>query len=171
MKRITRIRKAKKEEIPKLLRVFEIAKEYMKNSGNPNQWGPEYPPVSDLGKEIEKGWIYVLEREEISEGQEPIYGVFLLMDEPDPTYTVIDGGSWISDSLYGTIHRVASDGTEKGVFTQIVNFARERFDHLRIDTHEQNLTMQHVVEKHGFIYRGVIYLENGDPRWAYEWMK
>lgn len=53
---------------------------------------------------------------------------------------VLYGGSWMSDSQYGTIHRVASDGTEKGIFTQIVNFARERFAHLRIDTHEQNLT-------------------------------
>lgn len=166
-----RIRKANKDEIPKLLRIFGIAKEYMKNSGNPNQWGPEYPPIKDLEKEIEKGWIYVMEREEILEGQEAIFATFLLMDEPDPTYTRIENGSWLRDTPYGTLHRVAGDGSEKGIFARIINFAREQFDHLRIDTHEQNVTMQHVVEKHGFTYRGIIYLEDGDPRWAYEWVR
>jgi hypothetical protein len=28
--------------------------------------------------------------------------------------------------------------------------------------------MQHVVEKHGFSRRGIIFLANGDPRIAYE---
>jgi hypothetical protein len=28
--------------------------------------------------------------------------------------------------------------------------------------------MQHVVTKHGFVYRGVIYLADGNPRLAYE---
>ncbi len=77
---------------------------------------------------------------------------------------------WKDNSPYGTIHRVASDGSEKGVFESIVAFARERHKHLRIDTHEQNTTMQHVIQKNGFEYCGIIYLANGDARRAYEWV-
>ena len=39
---------------------------------------------------------------------------------------------------------------------------------LRIDTHEGNVVMRRMLEKHGFVHRGVIHLENGDPRVAYE---
>lgn len=154
------------DDIPELLRVFDVAKQYMRDSGNPNQWGASYPPVDDLTNEINSGFIYAMEDE-----NEHIYGVFLLMDIPEPTYSYIDGGKWIDDTEYGTIHRVASDGTQKGVFNELIEFARDRFDHLRIDTHEQNLTMQHVLQKYGFKYCGTIYLKNSDKRLAYEWVK
>lgn len=160
------IRKAVIDDIPELLRVFNVAKQYMRDSGNPNQWGASYPPVEDLTNEINSGFIYAMLNE-----SGHIYGVFLLMDIPEPTYSYIDGGKWIDDTEYGTIHRVASDGTQKGVFNELIEFARERFNHLRIDTHEQNLTMQHVVQKHNFKYCGIIYLKNGDKRLAYEWVK
>jgi hypothetical protein len=39
---------------------------------------------------------------------------------------------------------------------------------LRIATHEGNVVMRRMLEKHGFELCGVIYLENGDPRVAYE---
>ena len=47
----------------------------------------------------------------------------------------------------------------------------ERIDHLRVDTHESNLTMRHAVEKCGFQYRGIIYEPDGTPRLAYDWLK
>lgn len=160
------IRKAKLDEIPRLLEIYNIAKHYMKVSGNPNQWGASYPPLDELENEINEGFIYVLENDEGD-----IYGVFMLMDKPEPTYDYIEDGNWLDDTPYGTIHRVASDGTHKGIFSKIFEFASERYNHLRIDTHKQNLTMQHVVEKHGFKYCGIIYLKNGDMRLAYEWVK
>lgn len=163
------IRKAKREDATELFGIYEIAKGYMRKTGNPNQWGSQYPPREEFMKEIDDGVIYVLERENPKEGQKVLYGVFELLDMPDPTYAYIEG-SWKSDTPYGTIHRVASDGSEKGVFSTIVTYARERHNHLRIDTHEQNLTMQHVIRKHGFEYCGTIYLANGDARRAYEWV-
>lgn len=164
------IRKAKIEDAPELFDIYAVARGYMIRTGNPNQWGKQYPPRDEFLKEIDAGVIYVLERDEVKEGQNRLYGVFELLETPDPTYSYIEG-SWKDNSPYGTIHRVASDGSEKGIFENIVAFARERHNHLRIDTHEQNTTMQHVIQKNGFEFCGIIYLANGDARRAYEWIK
>ena len=40
--------------------------------------------------------------------------------------------------------------------------------HLKIDTHEDNAAMRHVLVSLGFSERGVILLKNGEPRIAYE---
>lgn len=45
----------------------------------------------------------------------------------------------------------------------------EQAGHVRIDTHRDNKTMQHVILKNGFEYCGIIYLKNGEQRLAYEY--
>ena len=81
---------------------------------------------------------------------------------------MIEGGAWKSAAPYGTLHRVASDGAVHGLFGQMVDYAWGVISHLRIDTHENNAVMRHLVEKHGFQRCGVIYLEDGAPRIAFE---
>ena len=132
----------------------------MAKTGNPNQWGNSYPPIPMLEDDIQKGNLYVVENQ-------GIHGVFAYFTEPDPTYSYIEDGAWLSDSPYGTIHRVAADGS-RGVFTAVLAFAENRNPHVRIDTHHDNKVMQHVLAKHGFQRTGIIYLEDGDPRIAYE---
>lgn len=161
------IRLAKKEEMKRLFEIYAAAKAFMDKSGNPNQWDKNYPGEDALLYHIERDELFVVE----SRSGDGICACFALIDGIDPTYHVIDGGAWLSNAPYGTIHRVASDGTEKGLFDRIVKFARIRFDHLRIDTHEDNKPMQHVILKNGFKYCGIIYLEDGAPRLAYEWIK
>lgn len=159
------IRQAKKEEINRILEIYETAKIFMRKNGNPTQWNDGYPERELLLSDIEKGELFVLEEEN------GICACFAFIRGIDPTYGYIEGGSWLSDSDYGTIHRIASDGTVKGVFQKAVSFAEKNCNHLRVDTHEDNLPMQHVILKEGFSYRGIIYLENGEPRLAYERMK
>ena len=43
-------------------------------------------------------------------------GAFVFFIGEEPTYRIIEDGAWIDDGPYGTIHRVASDGTERGIF-------------------------------------------------------
>ena len=74
---------------------------------------------------------------------------------------------WESDAPYGTIHRIASCG-RGGVFEACLAYCLGITRHLRIDTHHDNKVMQHVVEKHGFTRRGIIYIADGSPRIAYE---
>ena len=38
----------------------------------------------------------------------------------------------------------------------------------QIDTHKDNIPMQRVLLRNGFVYCGIIHLENGDERIAYQ---
>ena len=158
------IRHARIDEMGRLLEIYDTARAFMRANGNATQWGGGYPSREILCEDIELGRLYVME-----DGGE-IYAAFVNIDGPDPTYAYIDG-EWESDEDYGVIHRVASDGSHRGVFSEIVRFAEERYSHLRIDTHEDNIPMQKAIEKEGFSHRGTIYLANGDPRRAYERVK
>ena len=85
----------------------------------------------------------------------------------DPTYGVIEDGQWRSDTPYGTIHRIAVDGSG-GVLATAVAFGKTKINHLRIDTHHDNKIMQRAVAKYGFRRAGIIHLANGSPRIAYD---
>ena len=65
-------------------------------------------------------------------------------------------------------HRVASAGRCKGVGAFCLNWAFEQSGNLRIDTHHDNKPMQNLLNKLGFEYCGIIYLENGEPRLAFQ---
>lgn len=159
------IRLAKEEEIGRILEIYDSAKLYMIKTGNPTQWNGSYPDGETLEEDIKRRQLFVMEED----GR--IYGCFALIGGEDPTYKVIEGGSWRSDTPYGTIHRIASDGSRRGVFGECIGFARETYDHLRVDTHKDNLPMQNVILGGGFTYQGIIYIEDGTPRLAYEWLK
>lgn len=154
------VRQAQWQDFDRILEIYALAREFMEKTGNPTQWGTNYPPVSMLEEDIPAGNLYVVE-------DTAIHGVFAYFTEPDPTYGYIEDGAWLDESPYGTIHRVAADGSG-GVFSAVLKFAAERNPHVRIDTHADNKVMQHVLEKHGFVRTGIIYLEDGDPRIAYE---
>lgn len=49
-----------------------------------------------------------------------------------------------------------------------MDFAKEKVNFLRIDTHEDNKTMQNCIERQNFKRLGIIYLEDGSPRILYE---
>ena len=96
-----------------------------------------------------------------------IHGVFYFYIGTDPTYGVIEDGNWRSDTPYGTIHRIAGDGSG-GVLAAAVAFGKTKINHIRIDTHHDNKIMQRAIAKQGFCRSGIIYLEDGSPRIAYD---
>lgn len=155
------VRETKQADIPRLCEIFEYAQNFMAQTGNPNQWKKGHPGVAVLEEDIELNRSFVVE----DEGK--IVATFMLTAGPDPTYSYIEDGAWPDDEPYGVIHRIASDGSHKGILKAAVEFAETRFDHVRIDTHKDNKVMQHLVSKCGFEYCGIIYLLNGDPRLAY----
>jgi len=159
------IRPAQKSDLPAIEKVYTAARAYMRVSGNPHQWGDSHPAHTILESDIEKGDLYVCE----IDGE--IRGSFALLFGEDPTYSYIEDGAWPNEKPYATIHRIASDGKVKGIFTKCFEYALTRADEIRIDTHHDNKTMQHVVLKHGFRRCGIIYLANGDPRIAYQYSK
>ncbi len=154
------IRKAKLSDLDKIEEVFDYARGFMRKTGNMHQWDGGYPQRDILIDDIKKDRLYVFDEGEIQ-------GVFVFFVGDDPTYSYIEG-EWLSPAPYGVFHRVANGGLLKGMVSKMVEFAKPYTTHLRIDTHEDNAVMQHVLEKNGFKKCGVIYLESGDPRVAYE---
>ena len=161
-----KIRKAQTRDLDRILEIYAIAREYMRQSGNPDQWGFDKPKKELLEDDIKKGELFVGEEEN---GE--IHFVFAFILGEDPTYSYIEDGKWPSCEPYGTIHRIAGDGTKRGVVKAAVEFAGERVKNIRIDTHEKNKTMQHVLDKLGFERCGIIYIEDATPRIAYQLSK
>lgn len=155
------VRKAELADLPRILEIYEYARGFMAATGNPTQWGKTNPPREILETDIARRKLYVVEED----GE--IIGVFFFSVEEDPTYRTIFDGEWESNAPYGVIHRIASQG-RGGVFGTCLAYCLGVTRHLRIDTHEDNKVMQHVVEKHGFTRRGIIYIADGTPRIAYE---
>ncbi|MGI5947681.1 MAG: GNAT family N-acetyltransferase [Lachnospiraceae bacterium] len=156
------IRTADWKDLPEINLIYQYARKFMAEMGNPSQWGNKFPLESQIRKDIENRQFYVVET---SKG---ICGVFALTIGPDSTYAKIEDGQWLSESEYGTIHRVAGNGTARGVFEAVIRFCEQRIQHLRIDTHKDNKIMQHLIEKHGFSRRGIIYAANGSARIGFE---
>ncbi len=155
------IRAARQEDLPRIQEIYALARRFMAETGNPNQWGKHHPPVSQLQEDIQKQDLYVIG------DTDGIHGVFYFWIGEDPTYGIICDGSWRSESPYGTIHRIAGDGSG-GILKAAVAFGKRKISYLRIDTHADNHVMQKAVAKQGFQRRGIIHLEDGSPRIAYD---
>ena len=156
------IRLAKENDLDNIQEIYAYARKFMAEHGNPTQWGQTHPRVEILQSDIEKEQLYVVEE------QDRLLGVFALIIGEDPTYQNIEQGSWKDTSLYGTIHRIASAPEAHGIMAQVLAFAWKKIRHLRIDTHENNKVMQHLILKNGFEKCGIIYTDNGSPRIAFE---
>ena len=162
------IRPATEADIPAVLPVFEAAKAIMRADGNHDQWGaPGFPGDALLLRDIARGGGYVISSEAEGGVEKSIVAYFALLPPPEPTYSHIDG-AWLTDEPYGVIHRIASYPEVHGVFSAIIDFAAARYPHLRIDTHRDNRIMQHLIDAAGFTYCGIIWLEDGTERLAYE---
>ena len=86
----------------------------------------------------------------------------------DPTYQHIYEGNWLNDEPYGVIHRLATNGKRKGVSDACLNWCFEQWGNIRVDTHQDNKVMQHILTKYGFQRCGIIYVKNGTERIAYQ---
>jgi RimJ/RimL family protein N-acetyltransferase len=158
------IRKIKISDLAACESIYTSAREYMKNSGNPNQWNGIYPGTVEILSDIANGTGYVCEDDQTGE----VLAVFHFSEGPDPTYNKIYQGEWKSDEPYAVIHRIAVKYHGMGVIDFCFSECFAAAPHLRIDTHRDNIPMQRVLSRNGFEYCGIIYLESGDERLAFE---
>ena len=160
------IRRSTPEDLPRMLEIYEYARRFMAEYGNPLQWGPtRWPPEALLRRDIEEGDSYVC----LHQGR--VVGTFFFRFGPDaePTYRDITDGRWGDESPYGVVHRLAGDGSVKGVGAACLDWAFARCGHVRIDTHGDNLVMQSLLAKLGFVPRGTVHVaEDPYPRIAFE---
>lgn len=155
------IRKSTFADLDEIMRVYAAAKQFMDANGNPTQWIDGYPVRAMVEEDIRQGVGYVCE-------ENGIHGAFAFIAGDDPTYHYIEDGAWLNDEPYSTIHRVGSDGVCSGIVSAVVAYCKSVTPSLRIDTHHNNHVMQHLIEKNGFQRCGVIYVDDGSPRIAYQ---
>ncbi len=155
------IRHATPQDLRAIMALYDGARRFMQQSGNTTQWANGYPREDIVQEDIESRTCYVC----VEDGH--IYAAFVLLLTPEPTYRRIEG-AWLNDRPYGTLHRVASDGQKPRMTDAIIRWAFEKTGNLRGDTHEDNRVMQRAFERNGFERCGVIWVEDGTPRIAYQ---
>ena len=155
------IRAAHCTDFKEILDIYAAARQFMKSAGNPNQWGNTDPKDELVREDICSGHSYVWEEN----GR--LQAVFAMIPGEDPTYRVIEG-TWLNDDPYCAVHRVASRGEVPGLGTKILQWVLARYPNVRMDTHDDNRPMQHVLEKNGFVRCGRIWTLSGSPRIAYQ---
>jgi len=159
------IKKATIQDLPRLLEIYQNARNFMAQNGNPKQWGETWPPADLAKQNILDGTSYVCQ----DNGN--IVGTFFFRigRNIEPCYNNIKNGYWFNDTPYGVIHRLASAENKRGVGTFCLSWCFEQCGHLRADTHPDNLPMRRLLLKCGFKYCGLINIEHDDmPRLAFE---
>ena len=157
-----RVRKTTPADLERIGEIYENAKRFMREAGNPNQWNDGKPNIDTAREDMENGVGYVVE--DCGE----ILAVFMFSVGDDPTYLKIYDGDWISHEPYAVIHRIAVAKQGCGIIDFCINECFKICPNLKIDTHRDNIPMQKALLKRGFQYCGIIYLENGDERLAYQ---
>lgn len=160
---VNRVRVTTGADLPRVMELYAIARETMHRAGSPSQWGTAYPPGELIREEIAAGHSFVCENE-----AGDVVGTFCFIVGEDPTYAEIRGGGWLDDEEYGTVHRLASSGEERGVAEACFRWCFSVHPNIRVDTHRDNRAMRHVLEKLGFSYRGIIRVADGSERLAYQ---
>ena len=155
------IRKARPQEMDSIMDIIAHARSIMRANGNASQWINGYPSRELMLECLDKGELFVC----IS-GREPA-GVFCFAVAEDPNYNKIEG-AWLNEAPYGVIHRLATNGQIRGVAAAVLHWCFEQHPNIRVDTHRDNTIMQHIFEKMGYSYCGIIYVSDGTPGLAYQ---
>ena len=155
------IRKTAIDDIDEVMKIYGYAREFMRKSGNPDQWGDNHPTREDIEQDIKTGKSYVL-----TDGK-TIAAVFYYAIETEPTYSKIDG-EWLNDKPYGIVHRIARGPNSAGAGEFCLNWCFENCGNLRIDTHKDNQPMLKQLKKLDFVLCGIVWMDDGSERLAFQ---
>lgn len=158
------IRRTTETDLPEVMAMYAVARDFMRRNGNASQWVGGYPTEPFIREEIAAGHSFICE----NESGESV-GTFCFIPGDDPTYRRIYEGEWLNSDPYASLHRIASSGKEKGVARACFEWCFEQCANIRVDTHRDNEVMRQILEKLGFSYCGIIYVSNGTERLAYQW--
>lgn len=162
------LRNARKIDIDMIMKIINEGKDKLKRN-NIDQWQNGYPNKEVILNDIENNESYVLEH------NGNIIGTTALSFNGEKTYDKIYEGKWLSNGNYAVIHRIAVTKVEglTSIGTEILKKSEEiclskGIKNIKIDTHEHNKSMQGLLLKNNYKYCGIIYLEDGSKRIAFE---
>ncbi|RHW52221.1 GNAT family N-acetyltransferase [Bombilactobacillus bombi] len=163
------LRATQMKDLQTVFTIIKQAQTLLKNE-HIDQWQDGQPSLAQLQQDILHQQSYVL----IS--KQHICGTAVLLQQPEPNYLQLQT-AWHSQTVYATIHRFAIAQAHQGqhlgnrLLSHLITLGYQQgFCNFRIDTHPNNLRMQHLIKEAGFIYRGSICLNKNPkkPRLAYE---
>lgn len=161
-------RKAKETDIKDIMNIIKQAQAYFKEHGI-DQWQNNYPNTETISNDVHNNNSYVLLKDD------KIVATVAVSFDGEKTYNSIYEGEWISNNEFAVIHRIAVDNTYKGLglSSQIIKNVEKlclskEVCSIKVDTHEENIPMQKLLKKNKFQYCGIIYLEDGSKRIAFE---
>ena len=177
------MRPATVDDIPAIVATLESGRALLAESGIDQWQRGTGPDVNNVVSDVSHGWGRVF----VVAGQ--VAATAALIDEPDANYAQLIEGAWetrpaeagvnngTAKQGYATIHRVAVSPAFRGqhvaqrFYQRLIEEARARgFSEIRVDTHPDNLRMQHVINKAGFKHIGTCRIDGSpiDVRWAYQ---
>ena len=161
-------RKSNQSDVVGIISIISKAQIYFRNN-NIDQWQNGYPNEKTIINDINNDRSYVLI------DNEEVVATTVVMFEEEKTYNEIYEGKWLTNSKYATIHRIAVDDKLKGnnIASRILKEAekiciKNNIYSIKIDTHEDNKSMQRLLQKNNYKYCGIIYLIDGNKRIAFE---
>jgi hypothetical protein len=157
-----KIRKTNQYDLDGILKIYDSARQYMLENGNPNQWIEGYPNEKIILLDIENCCHFIC-----VDGNRML-GCFAFIEGDDPTYKEIVKGEWLDNNSYAVIHRIAVLEHGKGIGSICIDWCISRCKNIRVDTHKDNISMQRLLIKKGFQYCGMIYNRWGDERLAFQ---
>lgn len=158
------VRKIKVSEIYDAYNIIENGREILKRDGC-NQWQDGNPNLAKIKDYVSKGQLYGV----FDDGVLCFVGA-VICGEIESSYKHLYSGDWqLYTSDYITIHSVAvkKEYQGKGLYNYFFDFVtteakccpNHSIKSIRIDTHSDNKRMQHIIEKRGFVYCGIVYLD------------
>lgn len=154
------IRKASILDLNGILEVIKDAKELFKNNGS-TQWQDSdgYPNDATFINDFLKNTVIVATDNEI------ITGVIVVSKDNEVAYNTIYNGSWLTNSKYYTVHRIAvkKEYYQQGIAVSLLKEAEkiaieDKCISIRVDTHKDNIQMNSLLLKMGYIKCGIIFL-------------
>lgn len=162
-----KLRNAEPHEAEQCYQCIEDARAYHASLGF-EQWHPDYPTQGTILEDIAQkiGYVFV--------NEQGIVGYCCIMIGEEPAYRKIEG-AWKTELPYTVIHRMAFNrkarggGFSKEAIDLIKEFClSKQINAIRVDTQTENKVMQHILDREGFAYCGLIQFDGG-PKLAYEW--
>ena len=147
------IEKAQLKDYDRIIEILKDGRNQLAEKGI-DQWQGDYPNPQHVKEDVENGFAYL-----VHSADDETVGTITILPSPDHAYDNLDGKWLIDTDDYLTIHRVAihSDHAGQGyasqLFQEVIKYIqnhRQDIKSIRIDTHEDNKSMQHLITKSGF---------------------
>ncbi|MGL4990638.1 MAG: GNAT family N-acetyltransferase [Sarcina sp.] len=165
-------RKANINDVDDIMQIIDDAKISLKNM-NIDQWQNGYPDCITIKEDILKSISYVF-----CDSSDKKNAIASVSFDGESTYDNIYNGQWLSTEKFLVIHRFATknDVKRNGIASTMMNYIKElaqlnNVKSIKIDTHKNNIPMRKFLEKNDFKYCGIILLNDGNERAAYEFLK